>query len=37
MGRGGGEGQEKYCCVRGGGGYCMKNKNQEGMCFVNST
>ena len=27
------ERQEKYCCVRGGGGHYMKG----GMCFVNST
>ena len=32
-----GEGQEKKCCVRGGGGHYMKNKNIGGMCFVNST
>ena len=33
-----GEGQEKYCCVTGGGGgHYMKNKNIAGMCFVNST
>ena len=30
-----GEGQKKYCCVRG--DHCMKNKNIGGMCFVNST
>ena len=26
--------KKKYCCVRG--GHYMKNKNIEGMCFVNS-
>ena len=35
-GRGSGEGsRKKYCYVRG--GHCMKNKDIERMCFVNST
>ena len=28
--------KQKYCCVKEGGWY-MKNKNIEGMCFVNPT
>ena len=31
-----GKGQEKILLCKGGGGHCMKNKDIEGMCFVNS-